>query len=65
VRGLLRRADHAPVLHDRAEVNRLVLINNSKHPLLLLAGEIVTGGKQDRVIGKDRIVPAEKRSGRS
>jgi len=25
-----------------------VLINNSKHPLLLLAGEIVTGGKQDR-----------------
>jgi hypothetical protein len=27
--------------------------------LLLLAGEIVTGGKQDRVIGKDRIVPPE------
>ncbi|HSE50466.1 MAG TPA: DUF6569 family protein [Terriglobales bacterium] len=44
---------------DGAEVNRLVLVNNSKRPLLLLAGEIVTGGKQDRVIGKDRIVPAE------
>ncbi len=44
---------------DRAEVNRLVLLNNSKRPLLLLAGEIVTGGKQDRVIGKDRLVPAE------
>jgi hypothetical protein len=44
---------------DIAEVNRLVLINNSKRPLLLLAGEIVTGGKQDRVIGKDRIVPSE------
>src|SRR5262249_51311246 len=42
-----------------AEVNRLVLINNSKRPVLLLAGEIVTGGKQDRVIGKDRIVPPE------
>ena len=40
-----------------AEVNRLVLINNSIRPLLLLAGEIVTGGKQDRVIGVDRIVP--------
>jgi hypothetical protein len=38
-------------------VNRLVLYNNSSHPLLLLAGEIVTGGKQDRVIGSDRIVP--------
>lgn len=41
------------------QVNQLVLINNSKRPLLLLAGEIVTGGKQDRVIGKDRLVPAE------
>jgi hypothetical protein len=33
-------------------------VNNSGKPLLLLAGEIVTGGKQDRVIAKDRIVPA-------
>jgi hypothetical protein len=41
-----------------AQVNNLVLVNNSKRPLLLLAGEIVTGGKQDRVIAKDRIVPA-------
>ena len=39
------------------QVNTLVLINNSDKPLLLLAGEIVTGGKQDRVIAKDRIVP--------
>jgi hypothetical protein len=44
---------------DGARVNQLVLVNNSKRPLLLLAGEIVTGGKQDRVIAKDRIVPAE------
>jgi hypothetical protein len=43
--------------HDGAEVNRLVLVNNSDRPLILLAGEIVTGGKQDRVVGKDRIVP--------
>ena len=39
-------------------MNRLVLVNNSDRPLILLAGEIVTGGKQDRVVGKDRIVPA-------
>jgi len=39
-------------------VNTQVLVNNSDKPLLLLAGEIVTGGKQDRVIAKDRIVPA-------
>lgn len=43
----------------RDRVNTLVLINNSDRPLILLAGEIVTGGKQDRVIGKDRIVPAQ------
>ena len=45
--------------YDSAQVNQLVLVNNSKRPLILLAGEVVTGGKQDRVVGKDRIVPAE------
>jgi hypothetical protein len=46
---------HLPSRGD--QVNTLVLVNNSDKPLLLLAGEIVTGGKQDRVIAKDRIVP--------
>jgi len=59
VQGLIRRHTTPVIRHDGAEVNRLVLVNNSSRPLLLLAGEIVTGGKQDRVIGKDRIVPAE------
>jgi hypothetical protein len=65
VRGMIRRRPPQggiltptyPV-REGAQVNRLVLVNNSKRPLVLLAGEIVTGGKQDRVIGKDRIVPA-------
>jgi len=39
-----------------AEVNRLVLVYRGAKPLVLLAGEVVTGGKQDRVIAKDRIV---------
>jgi hypothetical protein len=55
-RGLVRPGQALPPRHG-AEVNRLVLTNNSDRPLLLLAGEIVTGGKQDRVIGADRIVP--------
>jgi len=42
-----------------ASVNQLVLVNRSKRPLLLLAGELVSGGKQDRVIAKDRIVAPE------
>lgn len=56
VSGLIRRPGQRP-MNTGGEVNRLVLINNSDRPLLLLAGEIVTGGKQDRVIGTDRIVP--------
>ena len=55
----LRRRPYPVRPSSGAEVNRLVLVNNSKHPLILLAGEVVTGGKQDRVVGKDRIVPAE------
>jgi hypothetical protein len=72
VRGLVRsrptpqgpydgryRPGPSPVQPDYRgdQVNTLVLVNNSEKPLLLLAGEIVTGGKQDRVIAKDRIVP--------
>jgi hypothetical protein len=54
-----RRTTVIPPQGSGGVVNRLVLVNNSKHPLILLAGEVVTGGKQDRVVGKDRIVPAE------
>jgi hypothetical protein len=51
-------SDGVAHVYDRgAAVNQLVLINRSKRPLLLLAGELVSGGKQDRIIGKDRIVP--------
>ena len=65
-RGLVRPRPHdgpgpigpprVPPMQPQAQVNQLVLENHSDRPLLLLAGEIVTGGKQDRVIGKDRIV---------
>src|ERR1700732_3607389 len=59
--GLARMRDGRPVAMPQynggASVNQLVLINRSKRPLLLLAGELVSGGKQDRIIGKDRIVP--------
>jgi len=56
LQGLVRPPTHYQ-RNSGGEVNRLVLVNNSDRPLLLLAGEVVTGGKQDRVIGLDRIVP--------
>jgi hypothetical protein len=56
--GLNRSLDRGIYLPSQssASVNQLVLINRSKRPLLLLAGELVSGGKQDRIIAKDRIV---------
>ena len=38
------------------EVNQLVLRNRSRQPLFLMAGEVVIGGRQDRIIGKNTIV---------
>jgi ARG and Rhodanese-Phosphatase-superfamily-associated Protein domain len=57
--GMARSRDGRviPDYSTGASVNQLVLINRGKRPILLLAGELVSGGKQDRIIGKDRIVP--------
>jgi hypothetical protein len=52
-------SERPPQLPERgARVNELALANHSDQPLLLLAGEIVMGGKQDRVVSRDRIIPA-------
>jgi hypothetical protein len=65
---ILRRTRDGQPMHENvpmsermpqsgASVNELVLVNRGKKPLILLAGEMVSGGKQDRIIAKDRIVP--------
>ncbi len=59
--GLARTRDNrrlyaAPQSTAGASVNQLVLINRGNRPVILLAGELVSGGKQDRIIAKDRIV---------
>jgi hypothetical protein len=43
---------------DNARVNGLAVINKSTKALILLGGEIVRGGKQDRVVGEDVLVAA-------
>lgn len=40
-----------------ASVNNLFIENKSKDTLYLMAGEIVQGGKQDRVIAQDMVIP--------
>jgi hypothetical protein len=45
---------------DNGDVNNLTLTNKSDQPLFLLAGEVIIGGKQDRIIGRNAIVPPKK-----
>jgi hypothetical protein len=44
---------------DGGDVNQLTLDNKADKPLFLLAGEVIIGGKQDRIIGRNTIVPAK------
>ena len=45
-------------INDDAEVNRLSLTNKTGKPLLLLAGEMIVGGQQDRIVGHDCLIEA-------
>jgi hypothetical protein len=41
-------------------VNQLSLQNLSRRPLFVMSGEVILGGKQDRIIGKDRLIPPKQ-----
>ena len=43
---------------DDAEVSRLALTNRSGKALVLIAGEMILGGKQDRIVAHDCIIEA-------
>lgn len=45
---------------DEGQVESLIVKNVGPKPVLLLAGELLLGGKQDRVVAKDTIVPPDK-----
>jgi hypothetical protein len=44
---------------EGGSVNQLRLTNKAKEPVFLLAGEVILGGKQDRIIGRNTIIPAK------
>ncbi len=46
-------------LVDEAEVNELVIVNRGDRPLLVTAGTILRGGKQDRQLGQDLVIAAK------
>ena len=43
-------------ISDDADVNKLAVTNKSGKMLVLIAGELLVGGKQDRIVGNDCIV---------
>src|ERR1041384_3111640 len=38
-------------------VNNLTFINKGDQPVFVLAGEVIIGGKQDRIIGRNTVIP--------
>jgi hypothetical protein len=40
-------------------VNSLTFINQAERPVFVLAGEVILGGKQDRIIGRNTVIPAK------
>jgi hypothetical protein len=40
-------------------VNSLTFVNSADQPVFLLAGEVILGGKQDRIIGRNTVIPAK------
>ena len=40
-------------------VNTLTFVNKADHPVFVMAGEVIIGGKQDRIIGKNTVIPGK------
>jgi len=47
---------------ENAEVNSVFVTNHADLSVYLMAGEVILGGKQDRVVAKDTIVPAHAKA---
>ena len=58
--GFPREQQANPYQGGGAQVNTLWLTNTSGKTLLLIAGEMVVGGQQDRIIQKDGLIPSGK-----
>ena len=41
---------------EQGSVNNLTLTNKDQRPLFMLAGEVIIGGKQDRIIGQNTVI---------
>src|SRR5919197_3306068 len=54
----VQQVQEAVSYNEGASVNELALVNKSGKKLLLLAGEVIVGGQQDRIVQEDLIIPS-------
>jgi hypothetical protein len=59
--GISRKLVTVSEIGPGGTVNALEVRNASDQPLLILGGEVVLGGQQDRILGQDTIVPAHEK----
>jgi hypothetical protein len=59
--GLARKTVIVSEREGGGDVNHVNVENRADHPLLLLGGEMILGGQQDRIMGKDTLVPPHQR----
>jgi len=59
--GLARKLVAVSERDGGGDVNRVGVANKGDQPLLLLGGELILGGQQDRIISKDTVVPPHQR----
>jgi ARG/rhodanese/phosphatase superfamily protein len=45
---------------EQSDVNSLMVLNKSNKPLYLMPGEIIIGGRQDRTIAREVVIPPSK-----
>jgi hypothetical protein len=58
--GMKARKVKITEVSQSGSVGTLRIDNKTGKPLFLMAGEVVLGGKQDRIVGKNTLVPAGK-----
>ncbi len=56
--GLSKKVVSVTEMEGGGQVNAVHVTNGSERPLLLLAGEVILGGQQDRIIGNTTILAA-------
>jgi hypothetical protein len=54
--------DRIVSVKEHGDVNSVVVENRGHAPLLLVGGEMILGGQQDRIIGQDTLVPPGKKA---